>query len=231
MNGLGGLNKSPNGVVIGLVQLQLPVVATQGRSRRADRAHRRDGRQGAPQLRDAWTWSSSPNMRCTACRWTPIPRSCAGIDGPEVAAFKQACIEQQDLGLLLDHGVQPGRQPLQYRHHHRRQGRAAALLPQAASLGAGRAVGAGRPRHPGDRRAEGLQARADHLPRRHVPGDGARVRLQGRRDHAAHRRLHRADPPRLAVHQPGQRLLQPDGHRQCLHVRLATAPSTPWAKA
>ena len=29
MNGLGGLNKSPDGVVIGLVQLQLPVVATQ----------------------------------------------------------------------------------------------------------------------------------------------------------------------------------------------------------
>ena len=28
MNGLGGLNKSPQGVVIGLVQLQLPVVAT-----------------------------------------------------------------------------------------------------------------------------------------------------------------------------------------------------------
>jgi formamidase len=28
MNGLGGLNKSPNGVVVGLVQLQLPVVAT-----------------------------------------------------------------------------------------------------------------------------------------------------------------------------------------------------------
>ena len=28
MNGLGGLNKSPNGVVIGLVQLQLPIVAT-----------------------------------------------------------------------------------------------------------------------------------------------------------------------------------------------------------
>ena len=30
---------------------------------------------------------------------------------------------------------------------------------------------------------KGAQARADHLPRRHVPGDGARVRLQGRRDH------------------------------------------------
>ena len=28
MNGLGGLNKSPNGVVIGLVQLQLPRIET-----------------------------------------------------------------------------------------------------------------------------------------------------------------------------------------------------------
>jgi formamidase len=28
MSGLGGLNKSPNGVVIGLVQLQLPTVET-----------------------------------------------------------------------------------------------------------------------------------------------------------------------------------------------------------
>ena len=28
MNGLGGLNKTPNGIVIGLVQLQLPVVVT-----------------------------------------------------------------------------------------------------------------------------------------------------------------------------------------------------------
>ncbi|MEB3338025.1 MAG: formamidase, partial [Leptolyngbyaceae bacterium] len=28
MSGLGGLNKSPDGVVIGLVQLQLPIVVT-----------------------------------------------------------------------------------------------------------------------------------------------------------------------------------------------------------
>ncbi len=28
MSGLGGLNKSPDGVVIGLVQLQLPTVVT-----------------------------------------------------------------------------------------------------------------------------------------------------------------------------------------------------------
>ena len=35
MNGLGGLNKSPEGVVIGLVQLQLPVVATKADLARA----------------------------------------------------------------------------------------------------------------------------------------------------------------------------------------------------
>ena len=38
------------------------------------------------------------------------PEIMCRLDGPEVAAFKQACIEQQDLGLLLDHGAQPGRQ-------------------------------------------------------------------------------------------------------------------------
>jgi formamidase len=39
MNGLGGLNKSENGVVIGLVQLQLPVSSPR-RPCRADRADR-----------------------------------------------------------------------------------------------------------------------------------------------------------------------------------------------
>ena len=52
-----------------------------GRSRRADRAHRRDGRQGAPQPGRPWTWSSSPNTRCTACRWTRTRPSCAGSTG------------------------------------------------------------------------------------------------------------------------------------------------------
>ena len=41
MSGLGGLNKSPGGVVIGMVQLQLPTVATQSdlarRPRRSSR--------------------------------------------------------------------------------------------------------------------------------------------------------------------------------------------------
>ncbi len=93
------------------------------------------------------------------------------------------------------------------------------LLPQAAPVGAGRAVGARQPGHPGVRRPQRQQARAHHLPRRHAPRDGARGRVQGRRHHPAHRRLHRADPPRLEDHQPGQRLLQPRLHRERVHVR------------
>ena len=44
-------------------------------------------------------------------------------------------------------------------------------------------------------------------------------RVQGRRDHPAHRRLHRADPPRLEDHQPGQRLPEPGVHRERVPVR------------
>ena len=112
------------------------------------------------------------------------------------------------------------RQSLQFGRDHRRHGSAEALLPQDASLDAGRAVGAGRHRHSRLRRAEGREARAHHLPRRHVSRDGARMRLQGRRDHDPHGGLYGADPRRLALHQPGQQLPEPDGDRQCLHVRL-----------
>jgi hypothetical protein len=52
MNGLGGLNKSPNGVVIGVVQLQLPVVVTPADLRRAGAKDCGDRRQGAPQHGD-----------------------------------------------------------------------------------------------------------------------------------------------------------------------------------
>ena len=44
------------------------------------------------------------------------------IDGPEVEAFRQACRDQPHLGLLLDHGGEPARQPVQHGHHHRRGG-------------------------------------------------------------------------------------------------------------
>ena len=49
MSGLGGLNKSPHGVVVGLVQLQLPVVETPAQLAAQTAAHLRHGGQGAAQ--------------------------------------------------------------------------------------------------------------------------------------------------------------------------------------
>jgi formamidase len=39
MSGLGGLNKAPDGVVIGLVQLQLPTIATPADLAAHDQSH------------------------------------------------------------------------------------------------------------------------------------------------------------------------------------------------
>ena len=92
MSGLGGLNKSPNGVVIGLVQLQLPVVGDAGRPRAADREDRRHGRP----RRAARSPSHGPGgvPRILAAR--PVDGHQPGDhvstrDGPEVAAFRRAC--------------------------------------------------------------------------------------------------------------------------------------------
>ena len=82
MNGLGGLNKSPEGVVIGLVQLQLPVVVTKADlARQTDRIVYMVGKA----RRNLGTMDPrcSPNIPCTACRWTPIPRSCAASTAPK----------------------------------------------------------------------------------------------------------------------------------------------------
>ena len=65
MSGLGGLNKAPDGVVIGLVQLQLPTIAafistaarkatTTGMSPSAGICTR--PQQSAPSSRRLWTW-------------------------------------------------------------------------------------------------------------------------------------------------------------------------------
>ena len=91
MSGLGGLNKSPNGVVIGLVQLQLPV----SRRRPTSRAQTRSASSPWSARRGAtcrpWTWSCSPNTRCTACRWTPTRRSCARSTGRRSRRSASAC--------------------------------------------------------------------------------------------------------------------------------------------
>ncbi len=92
------------------------------------------------------------------------PAIMCALDGPEVAAFKQACADNRIWGCFSIMELNPGGNPYNSGLIIDDKGEHQALLPQAASLGAGRAVGAGRSRHPGDRRAEGRQARAHHLP-------------------------------------------------------------------
>ena len=101
MSGLGGLNKSPNGVVIGLVQLQLPVVVTPADLARADRTHRRDGRQGAAQHGDDGSRGVPGIFAARPVDGHQSRRSCAGSTGPRSRRSSGACRRQRHLGLLL----------------------------------------------------------------------------------------------------------------------------------
>ncbi len=230
MSGLGGLNKSPNGVVLGLVQLQLPVVETPGDLAAQTQkicAMVAKARRNMPGMDlvvfpeyalHGLSMDTNPDIMCrsTGRKWRP-----SSVPAPRTRSGAASRIMEHNphgnpynSGIIID---DQGELQLYYRKLH-------PWVPVE-------------PWEPGDLGIpvcdgpERLEDRAHHLPRRHVPGDGARGRLQGRRDHDPHRRLHRADPPRLEGHQPGQRVLQPDVHRERLHVRLATAPSIPWARA
>jgi len=92
MNGLGGLNKSPNGVVIGLVQLQLPVVVTP-----ADLAKQTEtivamvgkARRNMPTM-DLVVF---PEYALHGLSMDTNPAIMCALDGPEVAAFRKACVD------------------------------------------------------------------------------------------------------------------------------------------
>jgi len=126
MNGLGGLNKSPQGVVIGLVQLQLPVVVPR-RPGASDRQDRRDG------------WQARRNLgtmdlvvfRNTAAR--PVdgqhPAIMCRLDGPEVGAFSRPASSTRS-GAAFPSWSSTRRQSLQFRPDHRRPWRTQTLLPQ-----------------------------------------------------------------------------------------------------
>jgi formamidase len=90
MSGLGGLNKSSNGIVIGLVQLQLPVVDTpQQLAAQADRicAMVAKARRGMP----AMDLVVFPEYSLHGLSMSIDPALMCRPDGPEVAAFAQAC--------------------------------------------------------------------------------------------------------------------------------------------
>ncbi|MCW5715162.1 MAG: formamidase [Bauldia sp.] len=90
MSGLGGLNKSPNGVVIGLVQLQLPTVVT-----KADLAAQTakivamvgKARRNMPGM-DLVVF---PEYALHGLSMDTNPAIMCRMEGPEVAAFRHAC--------------------------------------------------------------------------------------------------------------------------------------------
>jgi formamidase len=91
MSGLGGLNKSPAGVVIGMVQLQLPTVTTA-----AELAAQTDrivgmvakARRNLPGM-DLVVF---PEYSLHGLSMSTDPTLMCRLDGPEVAAFRAACV-------------------------------------------------------------------------------------------------------------------------------------------
>jgi formamidase len=97
MSGLGGLNKSPNGVVVGLVQLQLPVVRTETElTAQTARICTMVGK--ARQNLPAMDLVVFPEYALHGLSMNTDPRLMCRMDGPEVQAFRAACIEHQIWG-------------------------------------------------------------------------------------------------------------------------------------
>ena len=97
MNGLGGLNKSPEGVVIGLVQLQLPVVVTPADlARQTERIVAMVGK--ARRNLGTMDLVVFPEYSLHGLSMDTNPAIMCRLDGPEVAAFKQACIDNKIWG-------------------------------------------------------------------------------------------------------------------------------------
>ena len=110
MSGLGGLNKSANGVVIGLVQLQLPNVAT-----KADLAAQTEKivAMVAKARRNMGTMDLVvfPEYALHGLSMDINPAIMCRLDGPEVAAFKQACRDNDIWGCFSIMELNPGGMP------------------------------------------------------------------------------------------------------------------------
>ncbi len=104
MSGLGGLNKSPNGVVMGLVQLQLPVVHTPedlaAQTRKVVWMVAK-ARRNNP----AMDLVVFPEYALHGLSMDTNPAIMCRMDGPEVAALRQACIDNRIWGCfsLMEH--------------------------------------------------------------------------------------------------------------------------------
>ncbi len=97
MSGLGGLNKTPNGVVLGLVQLQLPnVVTPDDLAAQTQKVVSMVGkaRRSMPSM-DLVVF---PEYALHGLSMNTDPEIMCKLDGPEVAAFSTACRENDIWG-------------------------------------------------------------------------------------------------------------------------------------
>jgi formamidase len=97
MSGLGGLNKSPNGVVIGLVQAQLPQVVTPD-DLKAQTARICELVGKARRNMATMDLVVFPEYALHGLSMDTNPDIMCRLDGPEVAAFRAACIEHKIWG-------------------------------------------------------------------------------------------------------------------------------------
>src|SRR5271170_973027 len=110
MSGLGGLNKAPDGVVIGLVQLQNPwVVTPDDLARQTDRICALVGkaRRNLPTM----DLVVVPEYALQGLSRDINPAIMCRLDGPEVAAFKQACADNRIWGCFSIMEFNPGAYP------------------------------------------------------------------------------------------------------------------------
>jgi formamidase len=110
MNGLSGLNKSPGGVVVGLAQLQLPVVETPAQlaaqtQKIVDMVGK--ARRGYAHM-DLIVF---PEYALHGLSMSTAPDLMVSMDGPEVEAMRQACITHRIWGCFSIMEANPGGNP------------------------------------------------------------------------------------------------------------------------
>ncbi|RZI83860.1 MAG: formamidase [Rubrivivax sp.] len=104
MSGLAGLNKSPNGVVVGLVQSQLPVVETP--SQLASQTQRVVDMVGkARRSYPGMDLVVFPEYSLHGLSMSTAPELMVTLDGPEVAALRAACVQHKIWGCfsIMEH--------------------------------------------------------------------------------------------------------------------------------
>ena len=217
-------------MVVGLVQLQLPVVETpEHLEAQTKRICELVGK--ARRNLNTMDLVVFPEYALHGLSMSTAPELMVSLDGPEVAAFKAACVEHRIWGCFSIMEQNPSGNPYnsgliiddrgQIQLYYRKLHPWVPVEPwEPGNLGI--------PVCDGPNGVKlGLIICHDGM----FPEDGARGGVQGRRADRAHRGLHRADPPRVEDHEPGQRVPEPAPTPRACACADRTARSIRWARA